>query len=265
MLDNKWFVVPKPNPHADLRLICFPYAGGSATIYMSWVKYLPKNVELVIVQPPGRGARMFEQAFSTMASLTAELLKVFPKYTNKPYILFGHSLGSRIAFELMNQLQTSSLPLPQIFIASGSRAPHIASTKKTIHHLPDDAFIAELKHLNGTPQAVIENKELMALFLPLLRADFEIADNYCFADKAVFNCPIYVLSGKDDVDITQFHLESWGDFFNSTANMHMISGNHFFIESHKVSVLQKVNDIIATVLDKTTSRFSPHQKLSTNK
>jgi surfactin synthase thioesterase subunit len=257
MLDNKWFVIPKPNPNADLRLICFPYAGGSATIYMSWVKFLPKNVELVIVQPPGRGTRMFEQAFSTMASLTTELLKVFPNYIDKPYIFFGHSLGSRVAFELTKQLQILSLPLPQYFIASGSRGPHIASTKKSIHHLPDDEFIAELKRLNGTPQAVIENKELMELFLPLLRADFEIADNYCFTGNVSFNCPIFVLSGEEDIDITQFHLESWGDFFNSTAEVHMISGNHFFIDSHKVLVLEKVNDIITKVLDKTVSRLSP--------
>ncbi len=256
MLDTKWFVIPKPNPHADLRLICFPYAGGSATTYMSWVKHLPQNIELVIVQAPGRGTRMFEKAFSTMASLTKELLTVFPNYTNKPYIFFGHSLGSRVAFELMSQLQHRSFPLPQYFIASGSRAPHIISSKKSIHHLPDDEFIAQLKLLNGTPQAVIENKELMELFLPLVRADFEIADNYCFTSKAIFNCPITVLSGKDDIDITQFHLESWGNFFNTKQEIHMIPGNHFFIESHKDVVLEKVNEIIARALEIKTSRLS---------
>jgi len=245
-------VTPQIKPNADLNLICFPYAGGSPTTYNSWVNFLPSNVELTIVQMPGRGARMFEPAHADMNKVIKELLTVIPKYLNKPYVLFGHSLGSRIAFELMSQLNALKLPLPVHFIASGSRGPHDISNKKHIYKLPDNEFIAELKELNGTPKAVLENIELMEIFLPLLRADFELADTYYYQEDNVFNCPISVLGGKDDVAISLEQLQSWQNFFVNKAEVHMVSGDHFFIDSHKTLCLEIVNNII----NKTLRRIS---------
>jgi surfactin synthase thioesterase subunit len=244
----KCLVTPKQRPNADVKLICFPYAGGSVATYSTWVKNLPDNVELSIVQMPGRGPRMFETAHANMKDVMCELLAIMPDFLNKPYILFGHSLGSRIAFELMAELQTLKLPLPLHFIASGSRGPHDKSNKKDIYHLPEPEFIAELKKLNGTPKAVLENQELMDLFLPLLRADFELADTYCFEGDSVFNCPISVLGGEEDIDISFAQLESWQNFFVQKAKVHMLPGDHFFIDSHKDICLEKVNAIINTTL-----------------
>jgi surfactin synthase thioesterase subunit len=185
-----------------------------------------------------------------MDDVINELLAVIPAHINKPYILFGHSLGSRIAFELMRKIQELKLPLPIHFIASGSRGPHDESSKKNIYNLPDPEFIAELEKLNGTPKAVLENKELMDLFLPLLRADFELADTYCYNGDLVFDCPISVLGGKDDVDISFEQLSSWQNFFKNQANVHMLPGDHFFIDSHKSICLEKINAIINNIYKK---------------
>ena len=249
-MKNKWFVIPKPNINAELKLICFPYAGGSASTFIPWAKTLPANVELIIIQAPGRGSRIGEQAYSDMNDLMRELIKIIPNILNKPYILFGHSLGSRIAFELMSQLKILNHALPQHFIASGSRSPHYTSMKEPIYRLPHDEFIEELKHLNGTPLAVLENKELMELFLPLIRADFEIADKYCYTGNASFNCPISVLGGKGDVEISLSKLNSWGELFTTEADVHLLPGNHFFIDSHSELVQKKVNEIIHNSLRK---------------
>ncbi|KGJ86793.1 thioesterase II family protein [Colwellia psychrerythraea] len=248
MVNNKWFVRPNPNPTADLRLICFPYAGGSSTTYLSWVKELPKNVELVIIQTPGRGSRMCEVPYSDMDTLVGDLVKIIPQLLNKPYILFGHSLGSRVAFELMSQLKMLNHPPPIHFIASGSRGPQYLSNNEPIYHLKDEEFINEIRGLNGTPPAVLDNKELMDLFLPMLKADFEIADKYCYNKNETFNCPISVLGGEDDFDITYSKLSGWGEHFTHDAEIHMFVGNHFFIDSNKEGVLKKVNNIIALCL-----------------
>lgn len=246
-MKNSWFIKQKPNKKADLRLICFPYAGGSASTYMSWANSLPENVELVIIQAPGRGIRIAEQAFSNMYSLVNELISVIPSVLDKPYILFGHSMGSRVAFELMHQLKVVKQPLPLHFIASGSRGPHIKATNKPIYQFSDDDFINELKILNGTPQAVLDNKELMEMFLPLLRADFEVSDTYCYQGNGKFDCPISVLTGEDD-DISIDDLNAWGKWFESELELYSIAGDHFFIDSHKEAVLNKVNMIINNAL-----------------
>jgi medium-chain acyl-[acyl-carrier-protein] hydrolase len=247
-MKKKWFVIPKPNINADLKLICFPYAGGSASTFLSWTKALPDNVELIIIQAPGRGARIGEPAYSNMQALMSDLIKIIPSVLNKPYIFFGHSLGSRIAFELMNQLKVLNHVLPLHFIASASRGPQHKCSKEPIYNLSRDEFIKALKRLNGTPRMVLENKELMDLFLPLLKADFEIADRYYYQGQARFNCSISVFGGEDDFDISRSMLNSWGDHFSTDADVHLLPGDHFFIDSHSKLVQQKVNDIIQTCL-----------------
>ncbi|NRD75046.1 thioesterase [Shewanella sp. VB17] len=241
--NNDWFVIPKPNPNSTLTLICFPYAGGSAQVFMQWVKALPANTEVVIIQAPGRGARMGELAYSDMNLLIKELIKFIPPLLDKPYVLFGHSLGSRIAFELMSQINKLRLTLPKHFIASGSRGPHLKSIKRSVYHLPDNEFIKELEELNGTPKAVLENKELMELFLPLLRADFEISDRYCYQEDDKYAVDLTVLGGEDDT-ITFETLESWGDFFTQEKKVTLLKGDHFFIDSHRDLVLQQVSNIL---------------------
>lgn len=253
-MQNTWFVKPKPNASADLRLICFPYAGGSATTFMSWAKLLPANVELVIIQAPGRGVRIAEQAYSNMSALVNDLINVMPALFDKPYVFFGHSLGSRVAFELMSQLYDKHKVLPLHFIASGSRSPNLKATKKPIHHLPDAQFIDELKVLNGTPQVVLDNQELMEMFLPLLRADFEVADTYYYQKKSNFDCPITVLTGVDD-DISPDDLQAWGDLFKTNIDLHYITGDHFFIDSHKDIVVEQVNKIISNTLKRLVSLY----------
>ncbi|MBO1255102.1 thioesterase [Alteromonas sp. 5E99-2] len=248
MLNNSCLVIPKPQPNAQLKLICFPYAGGSISTYTSWAQYLPENVELCIVQLPGRGQRMFEKPHTNMQAVINELISVLPQYIKSPYIVFGHSLGSRIAFELMLTLHNLNLPLPEYFIASGSRSPDSSLNKKNIFHLPNDEFIHELEKLNGTPKAVLENKELMDLFMPLLRADFELVDTYCYLGTAKLNCQITILGGIDDTDISKEQLANWQQFFIPTVNIHMIPGNHFFIDNQKEHCLEKVNDIIHHVI-----------------
>ncbi|WDE09214.1 thioesterase [Thalassomonas viridans] len=247
MPENKWLVIPKPNPNADIKLICFPYAGGSSASYLPWLSQLPTNVELIMVQLPGRGSRVFEDAFDEMEPLVKQLLKFLPAVLNKPYILFGHSLGSRIAFELALKLKEMAHHLPAHFIASGSRGPHTA-LKNKIHNLPDNEFINELKKMGGTPDTLLDNNALMELLLPAIRGDFAIAEKYSYSGKETLNCPVSVLGGKDDKGITEADLKSWGNFFASPANVHMVNGNHFFIDSNKDAVLLRLNQIIRSSL-----------------
>ncbi|NQY37922.1 MAG: thioesterase [Alteromonadaceae bacterium] len=250
MTKNSWILRPsgKPAQHADLRLICFPYAGGNASTYMSWFKWLPENIEILAIQPPGRSTRIFERAHSNMEQLVNDLLMNISESLDRPYILFGHSLGSRVAFELMTQCKKRGLRMPLQFIASGSRGPHILPRKTSIYQLPDKEFIEGLKDINGTPKAVLENSELMELCLPLLRADFELADTYACRENNIFDCPISVFSGKADTEITHEDLISWGNYFSGSVDLQMFPGDHFFIESNKNLVVNKVNIIIQNLL-----------------
>jgi len=247
-LKNKWCVIPRPNPTADIKLICIPYAGGSASIYIPWINYLPHNVELVIIQPPGRSSRISETPLDNMSKLINEMGLVLPKILNKPYILFGHSLGSKIAFEIIRKSTSLHIPHPMFFIASGSAGPQKKNNRDITYNLNDDEFISKLEEMDGTPKDVINNKELMSIVLPTLKADFKISETYQFTGNKYFNIPLSVLGGEYDVDINLDDLKLWQYFFNSTSEITIFSGGHFFINSHKEEVLEKINEIISLCL-----------------
>ncbi|MCW8092486.1 thioesterase II family protein [Alteromonas sp. ASW11-130] len=240
---NNLFVIPKPVSNPKVRLFCFPFAGGSISTYIPWIEQFSSDIEFVLIQPPGRGVRIAEPPHNCMGALVSEILEHKKFVTKTPYIVFGHSLGSRVAYELCRQLNLLEMPLPEYFIASGSRAPHISSDKPHIHGLPKNDFIKELEQLNGTPKELLENKELMDLFIPLLRADFKIAETY-MAQEAKMPFPILVLHGREDVDIDPHQIAGWQDLSCIECTLVQLPGDHFFINEFRNEVIKQVSLVV---------------------
>jgi medium-chain acyl-[acyl-carrier-protein] hydrolase len=252
MVNNRWFCVPRPVRHPKLRLFCFPYAGGSATTYLPWAALLNPDVELIAIQPPGRSNRMNETAYCDMHPMVDSLIESIVPLLDTPFIFFGHSLGSRVAYELATRLKARNLPMPMHFFASGSGAPHIAWKEEQVYDLSDDEFINELQRLDGTPEEILQNREMMQLFLPVLRADFQIADTYV-SEKIILNCPITILAGTEDVSIELNHLNSWKELTPYSGEVQYISGDHFFIEKNK----QLVFDILCQSIEQGLRIMTP--------
>ncbi|HEX8092144.1 MAG TPA: thioesterase domain-containing protein, partial [Blastocatellia bacterium] len=175
---NKWVSFPKPRPKARLRLFCFPYAGGNTQIFRSWVNALPESVEACPIQLTGRAPRLMEKPFTRLLPLAHAIAEGMLPYCDKPFAMFGHSMGAMLSFEVARYLRSHSGAEPAQLFVAGRRAPHIPDTEPRTYNLPEPEFIEELRRINGTPQAVLDNEELMQLFLPVLRADFEVCQTY---------------------------------------------------------------------------------------
>lgn len=242
--------IPKIKPNASLRLICFSYAGGSSATYMSWQNDLNPEVELAVVQLPGRGVRFSEPPYKTMTEIVAALFIALKQLSNKPFILYGHSMGARVAYELTLMLARFHCNLPVHFIASGSPAPYIARTKEQTFHLPDNEFIAKVAALNGTPPDILANDEIIQLMLPALRADFEIIETYCNKSKFLISTKVSALAGNQE-EIEVADIEAWFTLFEMHTQIYWISGDHFFVEKNKADVLKIVNNIIKEHLSPT--------------
>lgn len=163
-------VYSKPNQQSILRLFCFPYAGGAASIFRNWSHYLPAFIKVCPVELPRRGNRSKENLFNNLLPLVKILAKDILPHLDKPFAFFGHSMGALISFELAHFLQRENCFSPIHIFVSGRRAPHISDTDPPIHKLPESEFIRELRRLNGTPSSVLQNSELMKLMLPVVRA-----------------------------------------------------------------------------------------------
>jgi medium-chain acyl-[acyl-carrier-protein] hydrolase len=226
-----WFNCAKPDPHARLRLFCFPYAGAGASIYRGWENSLPHGIEVCPVQPPGRGSRFKEPAISSMNELVTAAANAMEPYLDLPIAFFGHSVGAFASFELAHLLANKfGVKVRHLFV-SGARGPQLPRDRRNIHDLPEDEFITELKTLNGTPHEVLDNPELMKMISTTLRADFSIVETYRTAHAKPLNCPLTVFGGLEDTLVSKEDLEAWRIHTTSTFELWQLPGDHFFIHS----------------------------------
>jgi surfactin synthase thioesterase subunit len=237
---SPWTAGAKPNPRARVRLFCFPYAGGGATIYRNWASALPASVEVLPVQLPGRGRRLGEPAFTSVDELVPALSQALLPYFDLPFVFFGHSMGATISFELACHLRREHGLEPQHLFVSGRRAPRVPNSNPSTHDLPDDEFIQALRDLNGTPKEVTEHPELMELMLPLLRADFALCETYTHKPAGPLQCPLSVYGGTQDVDVAREQLEAWREVTTGAFSLRIFPGDHFFLTSAEPLLLSAV-------------------------
>ncbi len=232
-----WITCPRPNPQAQVRLFCFPYAGGGAWSFRSWANELPAAIEVCAVELPGHGARMQEQPLSNVEDLLRSLLPALVPYLDKPFALFGHSMGGLISFEVARWLRRDYQLSPTHLFISGRRAPQIPSSDRPIHNLPEPQLLEKLRELNGTPDTILQNQELMQLVLPILRADFAVIETYTYHPEPPLSCPITVFGGLQDSTATPESLEAWREQTSQPFIRHMFLGDHFFLHPAQAQLL----------------------------
>jgi medium-chain acyl-[acyl-carrier-protein] hydrolase len=241
---DSWLIYPKPNPDAQIRLFCFPYAGGSANIFRHWSNHLPTTIEVCAIELPGRGMRIKLPPFTQLEPLVTELASVLKSKLDKPFAFFGHSMGAFVSFELALLLRKQYDLNPSHLFVSAHRAPQLVDPKPPIHSLPEAEFIAELRRLNGTPQALLENDELMQLFIPLLRADFAVLETYVYTQQAPLNIPITAFGGLQDQEVSRDQIQAWQEQTSASFSLHMLPGDHFFLHSFYESILKIISQQI---------------------
>src|SRR5262249_32635202 len=180
----------------------------------------------------------------SVAKLVAEAIA---QCGEEPLALFGHSMGAGIAYETSLVLARMHGRAPLCLIASARRAPHLPARKPPIYLLPDDQFVEELKRLNGMPPGVLENQELMELLAPTLRADFRLAETYRSPTAVALQCPVIAFGGEDDPDVTISDLDAWREVGAKEFRLHMLPGDHFFINTNQRRVLDLVASELARV------------------
>jgi medium-chain acyl-[acyl-carrier-protein] hydrolase len=233
---TRWLVRPRPNPSAALRLVCFPYAGGSATVFRTWPDALPPEVELLAVALPGRDARAREPRFDRLTPLVASLADAIGPELRAPFAIFGHSFGSMVGFGLARELQRRSLGQPVHFFASARRAPQLPE-RMPLHRLSDPDLVAALRQLGGTPDEVFDVPELVEYFLPIVRADIAASETETIGVDAPLSCPITVMGGAGDDRVSVDELDAWRAQTRGPFEREMYPGGHFFLHSDREQVL----------------------------
>jgi medium-chain acyl-[acyl-carrier-protein] hydrolase len=209
-------------------------------MYRLWSQHLPPQVEVCPIQLPGRENRIKEQPFTQIAPLLRALIPALRPYLDVPFQIFGHSMGTLLSFELVRELRRQGLPQPTHLFVSGCRAPQVLRTKEATYSLPNDEFLDSIKAMGGTPEAVLQNQELMELLLPVLRADFEIVETYEYHSEPPLSIPIAVFGGREDREVPQRELEPWQQQTTRAYTLNMFPGGHFYLHPHQKELLQTI-------------------------
>ncbi|NHN38208.1 thioesterase [Pseudomaricurvus alcaniphilus] len=244
MHTSSLFHIATARPDAQLRLVCFSYAGGNANHFLGWQADLHPEVELVICQLPGRGVRLFETPYDDMDTLVRDLASASAELLDKPLVFFGHSLGAKLAYELGLALQKRALPAPLHTVISAATAPFHQRPGPPIHQLPEAEFVAAVARLGGTPAQILRNRELMALCTPALRADYKLVETYRNRSKQQIAGQLTLLGGLDDPFVSPEQLSAWCPLYQSVIEAYWFDGGHFFINQHSEQVLQFLNESV---------------------
>lgn len=225
-----------------MRVVCLPFAGGGAATFKEWPAHLPDWVDVCAVELPGRGVRFDEAAIDDPRRLIDDLVADLAPLTDLPIVLFGHSLGAWLAFALARAgFRADAL------VASGARAPHLPP-ERLYAALPREELVAALRGFGGTPDEILDDAEMVDLFLPMIRADFRLVERLVASTADELGCPLTVLAATDDGDVSMTDAAAWEIHAKAGFRLVPMAGGHFFLVSRPSAVLSEVRRVIDATL-----------------
>lgn len=232
------------DPDAELLLLCLPHAGGGGTFFRSWQQELAPGIDVRPIQLPGRESRLREPAYHRMEDLLGPLTDGVAPYLDRPYAVFGHSMGACIGFELVRRLTACGLPPPVRLLVSARRAPHLAPRRNHYLGLDDEEFLRAVLSLGGTPGEVVEQRDLLRLFLPTMRADFELNDTYQPLAGPRLDCPISAFVGDCDAEANPAEVAAWAQVTTGLCSARVFRGGHFYLKEQQPEVLGAITEAL---------------------
>ncbi|WFB10962.1 alpha/beta fold hydrolase [Streptomyces sp. LX-29] len=222
----------------DVRLVCLPHAGGSASFYHPFSRLLPSAVEMLAIQYPGRQDRRLEPCIVDLRELADRVLEELRPYIGQPLALFGHSMGATLAFEVARRLEEQDTPPTHLFV-SGRRAPS-RSRHEDVHLRDDAGLIAELAELSGTDTRLLEDEEMRRMVLPALRGDYTAAETYVYQPGPPLACPVTMITGDADPRVDRDEAEAWEKHTTGPFELLTFPGGHFYLSDQRAEVAQAV-------------------------
>lgn len=236
-------------PEAKIRIYCLSYAGGGASIYYTWNNFFSTNVEICPVQLPGREERLNESPIKDFETLIAVLLPMVAKTIDRPYAIYGHSLGACLGYELARRLLVQYHLPPVCYFGGAHRSPCVPYYYSSVKFMSDEEMLKMVSRFNGLPPAFFESQEIIDLMVPLLRSDLLLCESYQHQPGSSLDSDMVIFWGKFDSNISHEKLSAWPKHSNRNVQMIALDGDHFFIKTHKLDVLEKIRTTLEEKLN----------------
>ena len=239
-----WIDKSEFSSSSEIRLFCFPYAGGGASIYRTWQGELPPEIEVCPIQLPGRENRISEAPFTQFTDLVEALVDVLKPMLDKPFAFYGHSMGAVLAFEVARSLRAQFNLLPVHLFIGASMAPQLPNPFRSLD-LSSPLRLTNFLNSLGTASKVLQNNELKEALLPTIKADFTALEGYLYKENSPLNCPISAFGASKDRFVSQEDMAAWSLHTLSRFHLEAVVGSHLFLESAREQVLQTISRELA--------------------
>ncbi|HEY0639557.1 MAG TPA: alpha/beta fold hydrolase [Pseudonocardiaceae bacterium] len=242
---DRWFSSPVRRTAARAQLFCLPYAGGGASVFRAWPRAFGPEVEVLPVQLPGRESRFAEPAVVDAVAVA----EAIAARADRPFAVFGHSMGGRLGFEVVRELRRTGRELPVRLYASGARPPDVMLDDGPFDgasRVSDEELTERLARGGGVPAEVLNEPELLELVLPVIRTDFGWLDDYSFTEEPPLPVPVVVFAGEGDTIVTPAEITGWARHTTAGCHVHHLPGGHFFLNDHGDELVRLIEaDLLA--------------------
>ena len=218
------------HPDARVRLFCLPHAGSGSAGFHRWKAEMRHfEIDVCPVMLPGRETRLAEPPARDADALISSLMAASGELLDRPYAIYGHSMGALLALGWTLAIERAGMPMPRWLIVSGRNAPGSNGPGTLLHRLPDQEFVAQLERRYGAmAPGLLDDPELRAIFLPILRADLTLVEGFRSAPAHRLPCPIAALAGENDATVSEAGLEAWRAWTADEFRSERVPGGHFF-------------------------------------
>ena len=229
---------------AAIHLVCFPHAGGSAAAYRDWTPLVPPSVRLTAIQYSGRQDRLNDAMPDSMSALADEIWRALAGY-GEPVVLFGHSFGATVAFEVARRLERRG-PAPVVHLVASGRPGPAAQARTAKHLLGDDEMWADMVRMGGTDGDLASLAEVRDMVLPGLRRDYFIIETYQPAPDATVACPVTAFLGAHDAEVSVVQARAWARSTTGGFRLRVYEGAHFYLSERPAQVVSDVLSLAST-------------------
>lgn len=252
-----WLAGLSEKPDADMTLVCFGSAGSGGAQFRAWNRHTPAWLRVIGVQLPGREERYREPLIKDHKVLAAELANVIAALPMKKYAFFGHSFGALLAYETARHLHRTRALTPHWLCVAGRDAPHLPHAYPKTYALPEPEFIKVLRSYGGFDERILESRELLKFFLPIIRADLEVNTEYVHRGDERLSIPITSIRGIDDKVCSADGIRRWGELTTGEFQCHEWTGGHFFFRDKLDNLLSILTSSLAARIESRESAFQP--------
>lgn len=238
---NRWVIGRHSDGVPHVRMICIPQSGAGAGAFTGWRRHIPAGVELAPVELPGRGTRDREPLPVDIHAMADALFEGLRPELEMPYVLFGHSLGGLLAYEVVRRVQDAGLREPLAVLISGARAPHVP-TLHAMGHADDKDLLAWLMANGGMPEELLEYPDFLRDILRGVRADLLYADSYLVPDPPIVSSPLHVFGGAADDVTPPDETRSWERCAGSDFSVTILPGGHSFPHDSAAELFAAIRD-----------------------